>query len=554
MDKKDCLFIGHNEMDFSQYEKNLREMGTHSGAYRDLNLNFLQYNHKLYTASEIFNLFYYPGDSTGIKPLSIGETFNAAIAYLGTYLHRRGFTFDYITSFQEQKEELLEKLAGDSFRTIAIITTLYVSALPIIEIVEFIRQSNCTAKIIIGGPFVSTQFRTQEPETLEYLFNDTIAADFYVDSAQGEETLVNVLDALKNDRPFHTIANLYFKNGDHYQKNPNKKEDNRLSQNMVDWNLFSHTLGEFANLRTAISCPFSCSFCGFPEHAGKYQMAGPREIEEELTQLYKLDKVKYVHFIDDTFNVPVTRFKEILKMMIRKNFGFKWYSHFRCQFADRETVELMKESGCVGVFLGIESGSDTILKIMNKAAVVEKYLNGIQLLKEYDITTYGSFIIGFPGETDETIDETLQFIREGGLDFFRAQLWYCEPITPIFKHKEKYKITGESFEWSHLTMDSKEAMNRIEKIFLSIDEPIWVPQYNFECDGIFHLYPGRISMQEVKNFLRAFNNGIRERLLNPANWELDYTAIKQIKASFNCNHISEPVEKQVYNYDVSFDF
>ncbi|MCP4150977.1 MAG: radical SAM protein, partial [bacterium] len=342
MEKKDCLFIGHNEMDFNVYERNVRKMGTQSGAYRDLELNYLQYNNKLYTASEIFNLFFCqdPTSQTAIESLKLQETFSAAIAYLGSYLHKRNFSFDYVNSFQDEKEELARKLSGDNYNAIAIITTLYVSALPIIEIVDFIRKYNKTAKIIIGGPFISTQFRTQSDVSMEYLFKNTINADVYVNSAQGEATLAKVLDALKNSRPLDDIDNIYFKKENDYVRTSTVVENNPLAENMVDWSLFSAKLGEYANLRTAISCPFACAFCGFPQHAGKYQMAGVDEIEKELIQLDSLKKVKYVHFIDDTFNVPQERFKDILRMMIRNKFAFKWYSHYRCQFADEETIRL----------------------------------------------------------------------------------------------------------------------------------------------------------------------------------------------------------------------
>jgi anaerobic magnesium-protoporphyrin IX monomethyl ester cyclase len=103
----DCMFIGHNEMDFRKYEKNVRKMGLHSGAYRDLNKGFIQYNNQPFHAAEIFNIFYPEENfSKGASepPLKVGETFSAAIAYLGTYLHRRGYTFDYVNSFQDKKD------------------------------------------------------------------------------------------------------------------------------------------------------------------------------------------------------------------------------------------------------------------------------------------------------------------------------------------------------------------------------------------------------------------------------------------------------------------
>jgi radical SAM PhpK family P-methyltransferase len=530
----DCLLVGHNEMDFSQYRKEISKMGVNSGAYRDLMLNFLQYDNKPYTASEIYNLFYCNDNNLPEerkKPLRVTEVFSAAIAYLGTYLHRRGFNFDYVNAFQLEKEELKKKLQQQNILTIGIITTLYVSPLPIIEIIRFIKQYNTTAKIIIGGPFVSTRFRVLDPEALKFLLESTLGIDIYINSSQGEETLVHVLQALKENRPLESLNNIYFKAGASYKGTSVLKEANKLSENMVDWSLFSDRVGEYINARTAISCPFSCSFCGFPQHAGKYQTAPVPEIEKELNAIEAIGTVKNIHFIDDTFNVPRERFKEILRMMIKNKYGFKWYSHYRCQFADRETVELMKESGCSGVFLGIESGSDTILKNMRKATTVEKYYKGVSLLKEIGILTYGSFIIGFPGETEETVQETVRFIRKSGLDFYRAQLWYCETLTPIWQEREKYKIKGESFEWSHATMNARRAGELIDWIFCSIDEPIWVPQYNFEFAGLFHLFNRGMSLEQVKGFLKAFNRGIEEKLNNPAQQEVSFDVIRQIKES-----------------------
>ncbi|NIM16728.1 MAG: PhpK family radical SAM P-methyltransferase [Candidatus Aminicenantes bacterium] len=555
----DCLLIGHNEMNFVEYEKRVREMGVRSGAYRDLDKNFIQYNHTPYHASEIFNIFYYdpvkPANST--KPLHIGENFSAAIAYLGTYLNRRGFTFDYVNSFQTEKELLAEKLARENILTIAVITTLYVSVFPILEVIAFIKKYNQTAAIIIGGPFVSNQITALDKIDIQYAFKQ-IGADIFVNSSQGEAALVKIIRALKTDSPIEKIENIYYRKDGKYVETPILKENNPISENMVNWDLFSRRAGEFVNVRTSISCPYSCSFCGFPQHAGTYQFAGVKEIEKELTLLNKIKTVKSVQFVDDTFNVPAKRFKEILMMMIKNKYTVPWHSHFRCQFADRETVELMKESGCEGVFLGIESGSNQILKNMNKAATVEKYLRGIELLKKYELLTYGSFIIGFPGETDETVQETAAFIKESGIDFFRAQLWYCDTTTPIWKEKEKYKIVGSHFEWSHDTMDSQKASDIIDEIFLSIDTPTWVPQYNFECDGLFHLLHRGLTLAQVKKFIKSFNQGIKEKLLNPSRREASFEVIKQIKASFRkANGAGEsPGEKKnmMDNYNAEFDF
>src|ERR1051326_6420448 len=109
---------------------------------------------------------------------------------------------------------------------------------------------------------------------------------------------------------------------------------------------------------------------------------------------------------------------------------------------------------------------------MNKAATIERYAEGIKRLKARGITTFGSFILGFPGETDATVAETIDFIRATKPDFYRAQMWYNEPGTPIHLEKDKYQIKGEGFVWEHATMTSLEAMEHtVYMVHRNHDEP-----------------------------------------------------------------------------------
>jgi p-methyltransferase len=191
--------------------------------------------------------------------------------------------------------------------------------------------------------------------------------------------------------------------------------------------------------------------------------------------------------------------------MIEKRYDFHWYSYFRCSNSDEEAIELMARSGCKGVFLGIESGSPAILKGMNKAASIGAYADGIRLLKQHGITTFGSFIVGFPGETDETVRETVDFIRHNKPDFYRAQLWYCEPGTPIYQEREKYGIAGQGFKWQHATMTAPSAMSHIEAMFLGIKESIWLPQWSFDFWFIPYAIGKGLSIEQFKEFVVTAN-------------------------------------------------
>jgi anaerobic magnesium-protoporphyrin IX monomethyl ester cyclase len=527
----DCLLIGHNQVDYQEYEKSVRDLGTNSGAYNDLKKNFIRYNGKNYNAADVFNLFccYDNLYSDSVQPIGLVETFSNGIAYLGTYLHRRGLTFDYINSFQDEKEELAEKLSQQKVLTVGILTTLYVSTLPIFEIVEFIREHNKTAKIVIGGPLISTKCRTLDEMEFRYLLK-SMGADFYVNNSQGEAALVNIIRTLKKDLAIENVNNIYFKKGSEYTGTPLVQENNMLADNMVDWDLFED-VGNFVNIRTCISCPFSCAFCGFPQHAGQYQTAPVEAIEKELNRLAKKEMVRSIHFVDDTFNIPLKRFKDILRMMIKNKYPFKWSSFLRCQYADKEMLDLMKESGCESVIMGLESGSNAILRNMNKKVTVEDYGKGLDLINAYGIISIGNFVVGFPGETEQTVQESIDFIKESGIDFYRSQLWYCEPITPIWQQRETYNITGEHFEWSHSTMDSRTASKMVDKMILAIDRPTRFPQYYFDYDNIVQLFYKGVSLEQTDRFLQAFNQGIREKILYPYHKEASFEVIKQVKES-----------------------
>jgi radical SAM PhpK family P-methyltransferase len=555
----DCLLIGHNEMEFADYEAACRHMGVNNGSYRDLNLNFIWHEDKPFTVTKIFNLLN-ESENLVYKPLEMVEAFSSTISYLGSFLNRHDLSFEFVNSFQENKNKLKDILTHSQIETIAILTTLYVVPLPIIEIVRFIKQYNETAKIVIGGPFVSTKIRSVEPEALGYLW-ETIGGDYFINSSQGEATLVKLIKALKSNSPVDNIENLHHKVDGMFEANPVKIEDNKLPENSVNWNLFSHAIEKHVNDRTAISCAFSCSFCGFPEHAGKYQTTQVDWIERQLNHLNSLGTVESVHFIDDTFNVPMRRFKDICRVMIRNKYDFNWHSYCRCQYLDVETVELMKESGCEGVFLGIESGNPQILKNMNKKSTVEQYRDRIALLKKYGITTFGSFITGFPGETDETVKDTINFIQESGLDFYRTQLWYCDPITPIIRNEtEKYKIEGESFEWVHATMDSKTACNWVDEMFLKIDNAVWIPQYDFDFASLWYLVHRGIPIEKVKEFLNSFANGIKEKFKENRSKNVSSEVLKQLSSIFHLddkdseNGIAITENATFDKYEASFDY
>lgn len=501
----DCVVIGYNEIPFQRYESFLRNYGVDTEAYRDLKFSFVDLGGNKMDYPGLMNYVYglsgqSKSDANANQEIKSGDIPSLAAAYLASYLHRKGFVTQTINLFQYEKELLISYLDQNPL-CVAITTTLYVVNLPVTEMVQFIREHNPNVKIVVGGPLVANHARNYQGLALQAALDD-MGADIYVIEGQGEETLSRIVECLKTDGDISEVPNIAFVKNGRLQKTRVLPENNSLDENYIDWrSVPAKGLGSTIQTRTARSCAFNCSFCNYPKRAGKLTVADVATVERELNSMRELGNVRNVVFIDDTFNVPLPRFKDICRMMIKNDYNFNWFSYFRCSNSDEEAIDLMARSGCKGVFLGIESGSPTILRNMNKAATIEKYLDGIKMLHQHDILTFGSFIIGFPGETDETVNETADFLREAKPDYYRAQIWYCEPGTPIDEQRLKYDINGEGFVWTHSTMDSLTAMDHIDRLFLEITESIWLPQWSFDFWIIPYLVGKGITIDRFRTFM-----------------------------------------------------
>ena len=209
----DCLFIGHNEMNFQDYEKEIQKMGRTSGAFRDLNLNYINYQNTPYTASDIFNLFYQgnaSGSSNGDgsnpqrKPISLDETFSGAIAYLGSFLDRRGLTFDYVNTFQAHKLLLKAESTGNQERLkLALFRAFFAEGRDISDPEELleIAQANgfegAAAREALDDEALSRQVREKQSQYtrmgISAVPTFVVEGEYTVSGAQTPEVLTQVI-------------------------------------------------------------------------------------------------------------------------------------------------------------------------------------------------------------------------------------------------------------------------------------------------------------------------------------------------------------------------
>lgn len=501
-DNLDCVIIGHNDMDFRDVCEEIRRIGKHSGAYNDLKANSVLVRGERITYMELLNRTL--KEATGKDHrLYATELPHLGAAYLASFMRRRDFAVEVVNSFNNERERLKELLAR-SPNAVAITTTLYVDYAPIVEVVNFVRRHNPQTKIIVGGPHVFSICSDRDEATQDYIFQE-IGADIYIFDSQGELTLSKVLQALRDSKgtpDLSGVPNLtYTHDNQQFHRTSRAVEDNDMDENAVDWSYFDPGYyAPTAQLRTARSCAFKCAFCRYPAFAGSLNLTSIEVVERELRQLHAAG-VKNVVFIDDTFNVPLPRFKELCRMMIRNRFDFNWFSFFRCANADDEAFDLMAESGCKGVFLGIESGDARILKNMNKFADPGRYSYGIAKLKERGILTFATIIVGYPGENEESIRNTTNFLRETCPTFYRLELYYHYTNVPIHKEAEKYGLRGTGYSWKHNSMDWREAGEHLQRMYRTIEGPRILPGYMFDFWSIPYLMGKGLTLEQIEGFV-----------------------------------------------------
>lgn len=499
LEKIDCVIIGYNNIDFTAFVDRHHTM--HTGAYHEIKSNSIIFNGKRMLYMDLLN--HIIEKATGQNPnLNVFTTPSLGVCYLQSYLQQRKHNVEIINFFNHEQENL-KLLLAQSPRAVAITTTFYIDNSPIIEIVKFVREQSPETKIIVGGPHIYNLYSDYDEAVQEYLFSE-IGADIFITDSQGENSLSQLLHHLKNGQRLDEVPNLVYFDKPKKTVHRTKRtvEHNDMDANSIRWEAFDpDVISPIAYIRTARSCPFSCSFCNYPTLAGNHVLSSIEVVESELDALYQAG-TKIIVFIDDTFNVPLPRFKKILQMMIDKQYNFKWISFLRCANVDEIALDLMKESGCMGVLLGIESGDQTILQNMNKKAERERYKWGLEQLHKRGIQTYTSLICGFPGETEETVRNTINFIEETRPTFYNVQLYYHDLRAPIHRDAKTYEIQGGGYNWQHKTMTWRKAVDWVLYMYKNINNSIPIPLFGFSLWGIAYLVAHGFNIEQIKEFGR----------------------------------------------------
>ena len=218
-------------------------------------------------------------------------------------------------------------------------------------------------------------------------------------------------------------------------------------------------------------CPFRCTFCLWVPvmFNNKVRFRDVEKVVDEIALLQNRYGAREVFFHDDTVNITVRRVEEICHAILRRKLKIGWIANFRADQTTPELFRLMRRAGCTKILLGVESGSQKLLdETIDKEITLKEVEDTIRWAKEAGIRVHCTYSLGAPGETRETLRETLEFIKKTDPDDIQVSLMTPIPGTPFYE-KVKHQVADWSdFDgvsgrsWCDLpTAELKNAMNRI---------------------------------------------------------------------------------------------
>ena len=160
-------------------------------------------------------------------------------------------------------------------------------------------------------------------------------------------------------------------------------------------------------------CPNGCKFCSTSQMSGrKVRGWSVDQVIKEFEYLFFDIGIRELSFVDDVFTFDVIKAHDLCEQMISKGLKFDWFCNIRANQINLELAQIMKKAGCHQVYIGFESGNQKMLDSVKKHETVEQMLKGAQILKNVGIGISAGFIIGLPGETEETVADTIAFAKK----------------------------------------------------------------------------------------------------------------------------------------------
>jgi anaerobic magnesium-protoporphyrin IX monomethyl ester cyclase len=382
--------------------------------------------------------YFHPSNDNSIfrfPPLGLG--------YVAAALQRRGFEVELVDCTFMQPNEAVERVKRAKPRIVGFYS-MFSMKKTTLELASAIREGCVDSLFVVGGPLPSWS-----PEAFLGVF-DLVAV------GEGEETILEIADCVSQGRSFSGVKGLIFRDG---KKLVNTGErpfvadldslafpSRKLFDNEAYKRYYLDHFGySISSMITSRGCPFSCDFCSRPIFGADMRSRSVGNIVDEVQEIEALGYDR-VWFADDCFTLNRRHLLGVCEEMVHRKVDVSWECLSRVDTMDAEVAAGMKRAGCLRVFFGIESGSDKVLGIMNKRITTAQAKKAVYAAKTAGLQVGAFFIVGYPGESNETVLESVRFASGLPLDYLSFTLPYPIPGTPLYERVKDKGVAIEDWE------------------------------------------------------------------------------------------------------------
>ncbi len=358
------------------------------------------------------------------------------LGYVAAALQQRKVSVDLVDCTFLNKQQALRRVE-QSHPDIVGIYSMFSMKKTSLEMARLLKGGD--RLLVAGGPLP-----TLEPA--EFLDVFDVAA-----VGEGEETIVELADCMEKGLPLSSVKGIAYRDGAEVKLTPQRPFLQNLdalpfparelfendAYKVHYWKQFGYTTTPLISSR---GCPFSCDFCSRPVFGTTFRSRTPSNIVGEVEQIEGLGYDR-LWFADDCFTLNPEHLRQVCDLMVQRRVDIDWECLSRVDTLNLELARQMRRAGCIRVFFGIESGNDDVLGIMNKHITTEQARRAVYAAKEAGLQVGAFFIVGYPGETDKTVLDTVRFASALPLDYLSFTLPYPIPGTPLF---ERVKDNGNT--------------------------------------------------------------------------------------------------------------
>ena len=316
------------------------------------------------------------------------------------------------------------------------------------KIAKIAKNIDKNIKVAIGGPHV-----TFLPEKT---IGECPCIDFVV-RGEGEITFKELVDYMTGRKNTKEIKGLTYKQNGSIRSNPPRELIKNLdeiplpSYDLLPMDKYNADGIKFGTIMTSRGCPFNCIFCSSSLQFGKRWRAHSVErVMKEINILHNEYGIREIEFLDDTFTLNKKRAILIAENIKKEGMDIRWTASSRVNTFSKEVAKSMKRGGCHTVYFGIESGSQKTLDFIGKGITLQQSLKAVRDAHDADLTSLGSFIIGFPDESRDDVKNTIKFSKKVGVNLAQFTVATPYPGTRLWNIALKRNLIT-SFDWRKYT-------------------------------------------------------------------------------------------------------